>query len=116
METGQNVGVDVSTNWWNFHMNYEMATENSEHVGDFVFDVKLSKSGKLRFKAFRRTNPTYLSQFPYTQGVGLRFREDFNHVRDLFRRRPPPAIRRDDDERYENIYSEPEIQTSRIDI
>jgi hypothetical protein len=96
---GQNFGVDMTTSWWNLHMDYDVATENSNNVvGDFTFDIKLNKSGKLRFKAFNRANATYLSQNPYTQGIGLLFREDFNHVRDLFKRKKAPAVRREEDD------------------
>jgi hypothetical protein len=111
-ETGQNIGMNVSTNWWNFHMDYEVATENSDNAaGDFTFDVKLNKSGKLRFKAFNRANPTHLSQSQYTQGIGLLFREDFNQLRDLFKRKKAPAARREeDDETPETERVKPEKQ------
>jgi hypothetical protein len=111
-ETGQNIGMGVTTNWWNIHMDYEVATENSDNVvGDFTFDIKLNKSGKLRFKAFNRANATYLSQNPNTQGIGLLFREDFNHLRDLFKRKKAPVVRRDeDDEISETEEVQPENQ------
>jgi len=99
--TGQIYEGGVSTSWWNFHANYEVATENSENVGEFTFDVKVPWSNKLRFKVFNRANATYLSQSPYTQGIGLLFREDFNQVRDLFKRKKSPAIRREEEN--ENI-------------
>ena len=115
LETGQNVGVDVSTNWGSIQVNYEVSAENAENVGDFILDLKLSKSGKLRFKAFRRTNATYLSQYPYTQGVGLRFREDFNQINDLFKRKKAPAQRREeDDETPATEQMEYETQTSQL--
>ncbi len=114
-ETGQNFGMDVSTNLWNLHMDYEVATENSDNVvGDFTFDIKLNKSGKLRFKAFNRANATYLTQNPYTQGIGLLFREDFNHIKDLFKRKKTPAVRREEeDQTPENEQVTPESQNEK---
>ena len=96
--TGQIYEGGISTNRWSFHANYEIAAENSASAGEFYFDYKLpTKSGKLRFKAFNRSNPNYISQSPYTQGIGLVFREDFNHITDLFRRKKSPAIRREEE-------------------
>ena len=98
-DIGQNFGVDVNTDLWNFHYNYETASENSENnMGDWTFDIKLPKSDKLRFKFFNRANATYLSQTPYTQGIGLLFREDFNHIKDLFNRKKIPINRREEED------------------
>ena len=96
--TGQVYGMAVSTDRWTFQANYELSTETSENVGEFSLETKVGNSNKFRFKVFNRANATYLSQSPYTQGVGLFFREDFNQVRDLFKRKRTPAIRREDDE------------------
>jgi len=95
--TGQVFEGSLGTNWWNFQAHYELAPENSENVGEFTFDVKVPWSDKLRLKVFNRANATYLSQNPYTQGIGLLFREDFNQVSDLFKRKKSPAIRRDEE-------------------
>jgi len=91
-----NYDFDIVTDTWGFHANLERAAENSENVGEFSFDMKVSNSNRLRFKVFNRANATYLSQNPYTQGVGLLFREEFNQLRDLFIRKKPSAIRRED--------------------
>ena len=112
----QNLGVNLITDLWSFHMDYEMGgtktVENSGNmVGDVTFDIKLNKSGKLRFKAFNRLNERFkVDQSPYTQGIGLLFREDFNSLKDLFNRNRtlPPAIRREEenspiDENKDNI-------------
>ncbi len=56
---------------------------------DFNIDVKLNQSGKLRLKAFARTNDDLLptnQQNSYTTGVGVLYREDFNNMKDLRRR------------------------------
>ena len=95
---GQNWDLDIGNNWWNFHANYEVTAENSENVGEFSFEFRLPNRNKLRLKAFNRANAAYLSQNPYTQGVGVLFREDFNKISDLFRRKNTIAARREDDE------------------
>ncbi len=58
----------------------------SNIVGDFNIDVKLNKSGKLRLKAFNESNDKLLYEdTPYTQGVGIFYREEFNSISDLLR-------------------------------
>ncbi len=53
-------------------------------VGDFRVDVKLTKNGKLRLKAFNETNDRILYEnAPYTQGVGVFYREEFNSFSEL---------------------------------
>ncbi len=95
--TGQNFGMGFNTDSWSFHMDYEVGGARAEEtstnvVGDFTFDAKLSKSGKLRFKAFNRANDYQYSQAPYTQGIGLLYREDFNTLKDIFKRKKSPAV------------------------
>ncbi len=53
-------------------------------VGDFRVDVKLTKNGKLRLKAFNESNDRILYEnSPYTQGVGVFYREEFNSFSEL---------------------------------
>lgn len=53
-------------------------------VGDFRVDVKLTKNGKLRLKAFNESNDRILYEnAPYTQGVGIFYREEFNSFSEL---------------------------------
>ena len=72
-------------------------TNTSNIVGDFDVDIKLNRSGKLRLKAFTRANDDLvrLDLSPYTQGVGLFYREDFNSFDELvsryWKRVFPPA-------------------------
>jgi hypothetical protein len=62
---------------------------SSAPVGDFNVDYKISKDGKLRLKAFNRTNDQLIyEQSPYTQGIGVFYREEFNSVGDIFKRKP----------------------------
>ncbi|MDR0814254.1 MAG: translocation/assembly module TamB [Bacteroidales bacterium] len=89
---GQNFGVDVSTEKWSLSMDYEVggmkaAETSSNIVGDFTFEYNISKNGKLKLKAFNRSNNQYFIQSPYTQGIGVLYREDFSRMKDLFSRK-----------------------------
>lgn len=58
-------------------------------VGDFNLEFKASKDGRVRFKAFNRSNNNSLINninSPYTQGVGVFYRQEFNSFSDLTRR------------------------------
>jgi len=59
----------------------------SNIVGDFNVDVKLNKSGKLRLKAYNKVNENLLyEQGPYTQGVGITYKEDFDTFKELLKK------------------------------
>jgi hypothetical protein len=59
---------------------------NSNIVGDFQVDVKITKNGKLRVKAFTRANDNYLYETaPYTNGIGIFYREEFSSWDKLFK-------------------------------
>lgn len=61
---------------------------NSAIAGDFNVDVKITESGKLRLKAFARSNDNmvFSELAPYTTGAGIMFREEFNNFEDLLKR------------------------------
>lgn len=62
----------------------------SNLVGDFNVEVKASKDGRLKVKAFNKSNTydlTNASYSNYKQGVGLSFRQEFNRFTDLFRKK-----------------------------
>ena len=63
-------------------------TNTSNIVGDVDIDIKLNRSGKLRLKAFTRANDNLIRPYlsPYTQGVGLFYREDFDSFDELLNR------------------------------
>ncbi len=63
-------------------------TNTSNIVGDFDVDIKLNRSGKLRLKAFTRANDNLIRPHlsPYTQGVGLFYREEFDSFEELMNR------------------------------
>jgi hypothetical protein len=50
-------------------------------VGDFDMDVKITDNGKLRLKVFNRANESYIEEYsPYTQGIGLFYKQEFNNL------------------------------------
>lgn len=62
-------------------------TNASSIVGDFDVDIKLNKSGKIRLKAFTRANDNLRYQVsPYTQGIGIFYREEFDTFDELMKR------------------------------
>lgn len=69
--------------------NFDMGNENvsSGFVGDVSADLKIVPSGKLRLKAFYRSNDElmYSANYgEYTAGAGIMYREDFNNLSELF--------------------------------
>ncbi len=69
--------------------NNATATQKTNNiVGDVNIEYKLTDDGKVRVKTFNKTNDnsqTY-SSGPYTQGVGIFYREEFDTIGDLFNR------------------------------
>jgi hypothetical protein len=74
-------------------VNSTGANQNpSTIIGDVNIEYKVTPDGKLRAKAFNRSNDytNLLTTSPYIQGVGIAYREDFNRfyeVRNRFRER-----------------------------
>lgn len=71
--------------------NVDVGSKNTSNpiAGDFNIDLKLTKSGKLRLKAFARSNNDLLptnQENNYTTGAGILYREEFNNIRDLWGR------------------------------
>ncbi len=77
-----NVGVaNTGTNTTN--------QNTSNLVGDFNVEVKASKDGHVRFKAFNRSNNNSLINnvnSQYTQGVGAFYRVEFNTFSELYQK------------------------------
>ncbi|MBO4907354.1 MAG: translocation/assembly module TamB [Bacteroidaceae bacterium] len=64
-----------------------MTAGNTNFVGDFDLQYLLTPSGNIRLKAYSETNDRYFTKSALTtQGVGILWRKDFNHLGDLFRR------------------------------
>ncbi len=60
--------------------------KTSSIVGDINVEYKLTPDGRFRLKAFNRSNDLTLfnDYAPYTQGVGIFYRKDFNTLKELF--------------------------------
>jgi hypothetical protein len=70
-----NGNVDVGGN--------QLNTNASTISGEFTIEVKLTEM--LRFKVFNRSNNNlYYQVHPYTQGVGIFYRRDFDELKNLF--------------------------------
>jgi hypothetical protein len=70
-----------------FGVNNNQAQNTSQIIGDVNVEYKLTESGRYILKAFNRTNNNTqltLSGGPYTQGVGVGYKYEFNS---LFRRK-----------------------------
>ena len=93
--SSQEVEVALSTQLWNdrVSINGNVGVEGqgasseqsgSNLVGDFDIEVKITKNGKFRVRAFTRANNnTVYEMAPYTHGAGIFYREDFNTVSEL---------------------------------
>ena len=81
--------------------NFDVRGSNSDQstnqiTGDFDAEVKLTE--KVRFKVFNRYNNPYTGKTePYTQGVGVFFRQDFNKLSDLFGRKEKQELKKPED-------------------
>ncbi len=62
------------------------ADASTRIVGDVNIEYKLTPDGRIRAKVFNRTNyyDPLTRRAPYTQGVGISFRKDFNSFSELF--------------------------------
>ena len=56
------------------------AQNTNNLIGDISLEYKITKDGKLRIKAFNNSNQFSLENVnsPYTQGVGLSYKEEYN--------------------------------------
>jgi hypothetical protein len=74
----------------NINGNYDVrpSTSNtSQLVGDVEVEYKIKESGKVRMKAFTRANDHLLYEYaPYSHGVGIFYREEFDSFQDLLRK------------------------------
>lgn len=60
---------------------------NNNLVGDADVAVKLTNNGKLQLKAYNHSNNNLIYETsPYTQGVGISYREDFNDFNELWQK------------------------------
>lgn len=65
----------------------KLNANNNSLVGDADVNVKLTRNGKLQLKAYNHSNNNLIyGTSPYTQGVGLSYREDFNDFEELWQK------------------------------
>jgi hypothetical protein len=73
--------------------NTNSATNTKNIVGDF--DINFKITDKLHLKAFNRANDNLLFQSaPYTQGVGLFYKEYFNNLKELGMQLKKPFVKK----------------------
>lgn len=60
--------------------------QQSNFIGDFDVQYKLTPSGNVNLKAYSETNDRYFTKSSLTtQGVGLQLKKEFSNLRELFR-------------------------------
>ncbi len=64
------------------------AQDANQIIGDVNVEVMITPEGKFRIKAFNRSNTFDIinTNAPYTQGIGLFYRKEFDRLEELFRR------------------------------
>ncbi len=69
--------------------NYRNSEKTSNIVGDVLVEARITKDGRFRVRAYNKTNTYDLfnDNAPYTQGVGISYRSDFNRIKDIFQRK-----------------------------
>lgn len=73
----------------NFGVNNNQVSRNSSGIIDVNIEYKLTEDGRYRVKGFNRSNDNTqitTNGGPYTQGIGLFYREEFETVNELFKR------------------------------
>lgn len=75
----------------NFGVQNQQQTSNTtagQLVGDVNVEYKVTNDGKVRLRAFNRSNDNTLlnTAAPFTQGVGVFYREDFDSFEELMER------------------------------
>ncbi len=74
--------------------SYNDASQTTQVIGDVLVEVKITEDGRFRIKAFNRTNTTLdiFGYSPYTQGVGILYRKEFNKFGEIFRKRKKSKV------------------------
>jgi len=75
----------------------QTSSSTTEITGDFDVEVKITE--RIRFKVFNRSNDNMVYETaPYTQGFGLFFRQSFDSLADLFRKKKSEMKREEEPE------------------
>ena len=78
--------VSINGNIGN-NLSQRTSANSNGLVGDADVNVKLTNNGKLQLKAYNHANNNLIYETsPYTQGVGLSYREDFNNFNELWQK------------------------------
>jgi len=79
---------------------YTESETTSNIVGDVLVEVKMTKDGRFRVKAFNKTNTQDLrnDNAPFTQGVGVSYQKEFDKFKDIFKRTRERKKKRKGDE------------------
>jgi hypothetical protein len=96
--TSDEIEVALSTQLFNDRLsidgNFGVAgsdesNNTSNIVGDVNVEVKITEDGRFRVKAFNKTNNINSIEYnaPYTQGVGVFYRKEFDNLGDLFKKK-----------------------------
>ena len=67
-------------------------------VGDFNAEYSITEDGRVKLKAFNRSNVNNVLDYtsPYTQGVGIFYHEQFNAWSDLWKRRQKEKAKKEE--------------------
>jgi len=96
--SGEEVNLNLSTQLLNDRITIDgnvgvmgnaSSTENTSNmVGEFNIEVRVNEEGTVLVRVFNRSNQYLLltNDVPYTQGVGLFYRKEFDSLNDLFSR------------------------------
>jgi hypothetical protein len=72
----------------------------SQLTGDFDAELKITE--KFRFRVFNRFNDVYTGLSPYTQGVGIFYKQDFDSFSELFRKKPKSEMKKEEEIKAKN--------------
>jgi hypothetical protein len=64
-------------------------------TGDF--DAEVTLTDKIKLKVFNRFNNTYSGKGPYTQGIGIFYKEEFDKFSDLFKKKIKSDMKKEDE-------------------
>ncbi|MCE5345617.1 MAG: translocation/assembly module TamB [Bacteroidales bacterium] len=71
------------------------ANNTDQITGDFDAEIKITE--KIRFKVFNRFNNPYTGRgVPYTQGIGIFFKQDFDKFSDLLRKKAKADMKKEE--------------------
>ena len=77
----------------------EHSDQNASNIiGDINIEVKITRDGRFRVRAFNKYNTMEITRreaAPYTQGVGIFYRREFDRIQDLLRRSQRSVIEPD---------------------